>query len=245
MNDRYLLEWLQQPLGRHLCDLEGRVLDNWVREIYGLRLLQLGNFPWGERNPLLTSPITSRICMAPDARVDGVSTVAADSAQLPFLSESIDLVILPHTLDLCRDPHTVLREVERVLVPGGRIITLNFNPWSLWGIRRLINMPRKKARSPWNIGFTSYIRLSDWFRLLGLEIERTEVMMFNLPVGSDALLSRGAGLERLGRKLWPVLSGVYVVQGIKRVRRLTPPRPYLQRVRQLGSGVLEPTTRGV
>ena len=50
--------------------------------------------------------------------------------RLPFPNQSLDLVVLPHTLELTRDPHQALAEVERVLMPEGRVVILGFNPTS-------------------------------------------------------------------------------------------------------------------
>jgi ubiquinone/menaquinone biosynthesis C-methylase UbiE len=59
-----------------------------------------------------------------------------DFAALPFPANSLDLVVLPHTLELDADPHATLREVERVLVPEGRVVICGVNPASLWGLRQ-------------------------------------------------------------------------------------------------------------
>ena len=50
---------------------------------------------------------------------------------LPFKDASLDLVVLPHTLELSFDPHATLREVERVLVPEGRVVVCGMEPLSL------------------------------------------------------------------------------------------------------------------
>ena len=63
---------------------------------------------------------------------------------LPFDAASLDLVILPHALELARDPHLALREVERVLVPEGRVIIVGFNPASLWGTRQRLGRMRRR-----------------------------------------------------------------------------------------------------
>ncbi len=56
---------------------------------------------------------------------------------LPFESESIDLVLLPHTLELAErsSRKCALRETARVLIPGGRVILTGFNLASLWGTK--------------------------------------------------------------------------------------------------------------
>jgi hypothetical protein len=46
-------------------------------------------------------------------------------------------------LELARDPHHALREVERVLVPEGRVVISGFNPASLWGLRQSAGRVRR------------------------------------------------------------------------------------------------------
>ncbi len=41
--------------------------------------------------------------------------------------------MLPHVLEFAAEPHRILREVERVLVPEGQVVIAGFNPLSLWG----------------------------------------------------------------------------------------------------------------
>jgi SAM-dependent methyltransferase len=62
--------------------------------------------------------------------------LVTDFSALPFEENSLDLVVLPHSLELNLDPHTTLREVERVLVPEGKVVICCLNPASLWGLRQ-------------------------------------------------------------------------------------------------------------
>ena len=95
---------------------------------------------------------------------------------LPFPEASLDLVVLPHTLELNTDPHATLREVERVLVPEGRVVICGLNPASLWGLRqRRAHLYRRLGFGELylpNAGeFIGYWRLRDWLRLLSFEVE--------------------------------------------------------------------------
>jgi ubiquinone/menaquinone biosynthesis C-methylase UbiE len=63
--------------------------------------------------------------------------VTHDFGELPFATQSLDLVVLPHVLEFAAEPHQVLREVERVLIPEGQVIICGFNPSSLWGMRQV------------------------------------------------------------------------------------------------------------
>jgi SAM-dependent methyltransferase len=93
--------------------------------------------------------------------------VALDFAELPFASQSLDLVVLPHVLEFAAEPHQVLREVERVLIPEGQVIICGFNPASLWGARQ--GWARRRQPLPAAAGeFISMPRMKDWLKLLNL-----------------------------------------------------------------------------
>ena len=145
---------------------------------------------------------------------------------LPFAAASIDLVILPHALELARDPHLALREVERVLVPEGRAIIVGFNPASLWGTRqRLGRLRQRLSRNaagelflPHTGEFVGYRRLRDWLRLLSFEVEAGRFGCYIPPVTSARWLARFAWMERAGEHWWPVFGALYYIVAVKRVR---------------------------
>ena len=166
------------------------------------------------------------------------SSLVADVARLPFASDSVDALIMVHTLDFSSDPHQVLREAERVLIAGGRVIVIGFNPYSLWGLWRLFG--RWRGSVPWCGQFLSYPRLNDWLTLLGFGIEGTDVMEFRPPTRSSAHLD---AVERFGRRVCPMLAGVYVVRAVKRVSRVTPVRQHWSRLRVIGPRAIGPTAR--
>jgi ubiquinone/menaquinone biosynthesis C-methylase UbiE len=100
----------------------------------------------------------------------GQVDVFCDFRQLPFAAHSIDLVVMPHVLEFRADPHQILREVERVLIPEGEVLITGFNPISIWGLRRAL--PNCPGHFPWNGHYLSVRRLKDWLQLLGFEVER-------------------------------------------------------------------------
>ena len=145
---------------------------------------------------------------------------------LPFPNASVDLVVLPHTLELSGDPHQTLREVERVLVPEGRVVIAGLNPASLWGLRQRVGHLRRDlglggARNlflPSGGEFIGYWRLRDWLRLLGFEVESGRFGCWRPPLRSEVWLERLAWMDRLGDRWWPVLGAVYFLVAVKRVR---------------------------
>ena len=130
-----LAEWFATPLGAYLLAKERAYLDDVTPDVFGFHALQLG-LP--QFDLLRENRITHR--MRIDVG-DGAS-VRARAHELPIATQSIDLALLPHLLEFAEEPHALLREIDRVMMPEGRIIILGFNPWSLWGLRSVVGARR-------------------------------------------------------------------------------------------------------
>ena len=124
--------WLASPPGQYLLEWERAQMAATVSDIFGFHALQLG-LP--ELNALQANRMPHRWLASEQPDVPG-AVLVTDFSALPFPANSLDLVALPHTLELSADPHGVLREVDRVLVPEGRVGICGFNPLSLWGARQ-------------------------------------------------------------------------------------------------------------
>jgi SAM-dependent methyltransferase len=212
-----LQDWFAAPLGRRLLDKEKRLLHSLLAPLFGYHLLQLGSM--GEVQWLDGSRIKHRCIINTGA--SGKSHLCAHAEALPIASDSVDVVILGHVLEFSEHPHTVLREVERVLIAEGHLILLAFNPFSLWGGRQLL----RGATPPWNGYFRSALRIKDWLALLGFEVLEQHGLFFTPPVKNLWLQRHLAFLENAGQRWWPHLGGVYVLVAKKRVATLTPIKP--------------------
>ncbi len=221
-----LQDWFQTPPGRYLLGWEQAQFDQAVADIFGYHALQLG-LP--EIGALRANRMPHRWLALPQAEAgrEGAARVAllTDFAALPFSANSLDLVLLPHALELSDDPHATLREVERVLVPEGRVVICGFNPHSLWGLHQ------RRARVWHSLGFgelylpdagefIAYRRMRDWLRLLSFEVESGRFGIYRPAVRSEAWLERHRWLDRAGERWWPIFGAVYFLVAVKRVRGL-------------------------
>ncbi len=151
---------------------------------------------------------------APPRRID----LVCNFNELPFESASLDLILLPHALEFAPDPHATLREVERVLVPEGRVVVSGFNNWSLWGARQAMGRATGNIFLPRAGEFIGYRRMKDWLKLLSLEFDSGHFGCYRPPVKTAAMLNRFAFMEKAGDRWWPVFGAAYCMTAVKRVK---------------------------
>jgi SAM-dependent methyltransferase len=229
--------WLQTPPGRYLQAWEEVQFDQAVSDIFGYHALQLG---FVELNTLRANRMPHQWQAATDILADVSidakeqtsgpapssllrAALVTDSGALPFPAASLDLVVLPHTLELSDDAHVTLREVERVLVPEGRVVISGFNPASLWGMRQrrahvYARFGRKHLFLPEAGDFIGYWRLRDWLRLLSFEVESARFGCYRPALATEKWLARFEWMDRIGQRSWPIFGAVYFLVAVKRVR---------------------------
>lgn len=212
-------QWLNSELGRYARSWEAAQMNHLLSNVFGYHAIQIGMPHWDllRENRISHKWYThSKI----EATAAGGALVVCEAEQLPFASESIDLLVLPHVLETSSDPHQVLREVQRVLVPEGKVLISGFNPWSLWGARermpgleRLLPVEPHQQLSPW--------RVADWLELLSFELNNEEFGCYSPLFLQKKWLDRWAMMDRWGPKWWPIIGAVYVLKATKRVNSIT------------------------
>lgn len=234
-------QWLQTPAGQYLLDWEQAQFDAALCDVFGYHALQLG-LP--QLETLRANRMPRRWVALPELpeALEGVSLglnagpdpasvqaqLITHAAALPFQENSLDLVVLPHTLELSADPHAVLSEVHRVLVPEGRVALCGFNPWSLWGL----SQSRAHAFQSVGLGktwcgrwflpqsgeFIALGRLRDWLKLLGFDIVISRHGCFRPAIQNQRWLDRLGWMDSVGRRSWPFFGASYFVVAVKKVR---------------------------
>jgi SAM-dependent methyltransferase len=236
--------WYDTDLGRTLLAAEREALDAVLPDLFGYYLVQVG-LPCNDY--LLGASLIRRQVVIGDTlpgiawNDERVAHMRALPCLLPLRNDSVDVVLLPHTLDFEHAAHDVLREAERVLVPEGHMVILGFNPWSLWGLRRMFTWHRRRT-PPWSGSFRGSSRIRDWLALLGFDLVLARSCFFRPPMRKTGLMRRLQWLEALGARRWPYFGGTYIIVARKRVATLTPIKPRWRPRRSLvGAGAIKPT----
>lgn len=212
--------WFKTALGQRLLAAEIAALQSLLPNLFGYHLLQISMI--GQGSLLTNSRIGHRFFLTDTLLEAPVhSTVYGHMDALPFASESIDVVVLPHVLEFQENPHAVLREIERVLAPEGYLILLGFNPISLWGLWRWLFAWRKTA--PWNGDFLTALRIKDWLALLSFDLEEQSTFFFAPPFQRNYLTAHSIDfLELLGSRIGWNFGAIYLLVAKKRCINLTP-----------------------
>lgn len=213
--------WMAKAFGRYLLDWEQQRCDEAVADIFGYHSLQVGL-------PMLQALRSNRMphqwVSAPecDLNLDRTACQAPQGVQLfcapealPFSESSLDLLVMPHTLELCQNPHAALREAVRVLVPEGRLLLFGLNPYSLWGVQHGLERVQAPGLNAWR--GLPYWRVRDWMQVLAMDVVAADFGCHVPAVDEQVWLERWRWMDKLGNKAWPVLGGAYCVLAVKKV----------------------------
>ena len=232
-----LSEWLETPLGRALLEQERVAMGDALERVFGVQCLQVG--VWGPPGLFLDQARTQRraLLSAHGERVGGVST---HPASLPIRSDSIDALLLPHTLEFEDAPHAVLREAERVLTGEGSLVIVGLEPLGGWALRHYLTAG---GFPPCLERLLSERRLTDWLKLLGFDVDPARRFLYTLPFTRAQRGRAARWMETAGQTIWPRLSGAYVLLARKRVYSMTPLRLRFRKPQPVLGGLAEPSAR--
>ena len=211
----YPKSWRHLPNGELIVDNINQILKPWCAKFFGYHLLKIGALS-GE---VVTkdSPIKHQLTLTdqPDK-----ANIIAEIDDLPLLEHSVDVCILSHALEFSLDPHHVVREANRVLIPNGYLVITGFNPFSLAGCNKFI--PYRRKQTPWNERMFSPMRVKDWLNLMGFEIQLDHRFLHSSLAGQASQGVINKYWEKIATAMLPSVGSIYVIVAKKRVLPLTP-----------------------
>src|SRR5258708_15088763 len=100
----------------------------------------------------------------------------------------------------------------------GRVVIPGFNTPSLGRGPQLF--PSRHAGVPWDARFIGLLRLRDWLRVLGFELNGGKFGCYAPPFRQEAWLERFAFMDKAGPRWGPPPRGIYLLRAVERLRRL-------------------------
>lgn len=235
-NSLLLDEWYQSDIGRKLRAETEPTLRPWLEKTVGYYAAHIASFEVD--NELLSGSRVRSQCIVNATRYSD-SGLLADFSELPFATESMDLIVAHHIFEFIPKPHKFLREVERVLIPEGILIVIAFNPISYYGLFKMFQL-HGRANPPWCGNFYSPVRVKDWLSVLGFKIKELRyfappLVQYKTHTGYPGKIARGC--ERYLK--WS--SSFYAILAVKQVSRIIAVGPVWDR-RIPRAEIAEPTT---
>lgn len=206
-------------LGQTVRGLIGQELAACWPSVAGRSVLGLGyaapyldQFSVGSERTLALMPAAQGVTKWPPDGANAAALVLDDAFPLP--DSSIELILAVHSLEAAEDVEELLREIWRVLTPGGRLMAVVPNRRGLWS--RFEGTPFAHGR-PFSHGQINALLRANLFTPTA---SRAALAM--PPFARGLPLRNGAAWERVGRRIWPAFSGVLVIEAEKQLYQAVP-----------------------
>ena len=213
------MTWFDTKNGQRLLNAEEAILSEFLEDKFGYFSLQTHTLG---RNLLKQTRMNHHIMMeGPDRNI------VCSSMHLPFEKDSIDLIISQHQLEKIGNIQALFSEFFRVIIPGGRVVILSFNPFSFAGLRNLTCFDNF---SPWNQKFISLSAAQKILKEEGFTVEEGRMVDYQ-PLFSDNASAHKV-FEDVGARWLPLFGNVYFIVARKDVVGVTPLRPKWNKMKQ-------------
>ncbi len=219
-------QWAFNPHGLYLLESERDALETVLPKLFGYHLLQIGG---PVKHSLIESSVIDhhiRLTGEYSPGFDG-SSVIGDPYHLPFIPESIDVVLMPHIIDYLKYPSQVIKSVYDTLIPEGTLIIIGVNPFSLWGIAKLCHTQDLVYR---HARLKSKSQVIHLLKTQGFEIIKRKTLCFRWPSSSAEKIEHSVIMEPFGQLMMPSFGGVYMIVARKKVEKMITIIPRLKKV---------------
>jgi SAM-dependent methyltransferase len=234
---------LRNFYGQHLGVVARRFVGRGIRSRWkdtrALRVLgvgyatpYLGLFREETERCLAMMPAPQGVVRWPSSRPALTALVEED--ELPLTDAAVDRILLVHALEMSADPMELLREVWRVLAPGGRLLAVVPNRRGLWA--RMDTTPFGHGR-PYSRSQIMQLLRETWFTPTGWG-----EALYVPPIARGWFLRSAVAWERTGATLSAPFAGVHIVEATKQVYRSIPARREKRRLVPALEPVLAPSS---
>ncbi len=156
--------WYQLGSGSAIRDCLQKDFDQAIAQSFGYFAIKLG--PLSGQLAHDVSPIKTWVDIS-HKTIHKPDVLVSNYQSLPIASDSVDLVVVSHLLEYVPSPHLLLREIERIIIPGGKVIISGINPLSWYRLKSSLSLLKKRQMN--ENQFIGLSKVMDWLKLLGFE----------------------------------------------------------------------------
>ncbi len=215
----HLRRWFETPVGRRMLSQELELIEQCRTEYRTGTMLQIsgaGALLMGK-----TTGKTLKVDISPElggssAQPDSYSRVISDLDALPLDEGVADFLVLHHSLEFSPDPHAALREAARVLSPQGHLIIICFNPHSLFGVRKALQVLLRNSL-PWAHHRLTRSRVTDWLKLMGCEPQDVAFGFYGYPLQNEKCMGYTDRFDDVLRRRGVPGGGFYMIHARREV----------------------------
>ncbi len=218
-----LKQWADIPAGAKLQQAESNIINDRLQYCFGQHLIKVGRLSSAIQTP--SSLIDHQINLVSSIDVNESFGLVTEFDEIAIQSNSIDAIIVNHVIEYCADPHQVLRELHRILLPNGNMVISIFNPFSFLLFYKFL--PGGQYHNFKHGRFFSVGRIKDWMDLLGFEVVDEQKLFFS-KLGQESETLDASTWPKIVKSVLPWCAGVTVLTVKKREWPLTPIRPRLR-----------------
>ncbi|MBN8994185.1 MAG: class I SAM-dependent methyltransferase [Rhizobiales bacterium] len=211
--------------GEHLGQIARRLILGRLKRCWpsvaGDRVVGLGfatpylaDFSAGAERVLAFMPAVQGVVNWPP---DGANVAALiEDDALPLRDASVDRVLAIHSLEMASDASNHLREIWRVLSPGGRMLLVVPNRRGIWA---------RGEKTPFGYGRPfSRGQLTELLREASFMPQAWSEALAVPPIPWRPFVRSGRIWEQVGITLWPVFAGAIIVEASKQLYQGVPAR---------------------
>ena len=221
--------WYETPMGERMAEDLAACLGRLADDAFGYHAVMVGAVL--PRVPRLRIRARTQVAATVEELAETpLMAVQADFDYLPIETESADLVIALHVLESSREPHEIMRELDRIIRPEGRVLIVGVNPVSLWHLQKSWQqswLGREKMAQTGHLAgqHRAAWRVVDWLRLLGYDVQSVEHLGGMCPTTRPRFYDKMSSLRTLSSKWLWFMQGFYVIDAVRRVSTPTAIRP--------------------
>ncbi|AIL33057.1 class I SAM-dependent methyltransferase [Basilea psittacipulmonis] len=199
-------QWANSHFGQYILSIEQKKILEFISNKHHIKAIQFG---MNGLNFLENDLIDTTVIVSEETDACSKNRLFMPSfTHLPLEDNSVDLVLLPHTLNFYPQAQKILHEAIRILKKQGTLILTAFNPDSLALSKRFYR----------HHPIESFIHIRDLYHTSyssGISWQFGDFLSYIPYTQNPYWIKKLNFLEKAGNRWWPTQSNIFILCGKK------------------------------